>query len=296
VLPTESAMEPAMQAFTGAAEGAGGEGGNGLVEVGIRHDDEMVFGAAGSLDALAVARAGFVDVFGDCCGADEGDGLDEGMGEESVDAFLITVDDVEDTVGDAGFDEKLAEQVGAEGDFLAGFEDERVAADQGDGEHPQGDHHGEIERSDSDADAQGMSDGFSIDSCRDIGEGLAHEKRGAGAGEFDDFDAALHAGAGFGFGLAVFERNALGEAVEVFQEQLAEFEKDLGPLDGGRLRPVGQRGGGGFDHPAGFGGGAKGNVGDRLAGGRIEDVGVASGVAGLPFAGAEEGDEFYFRG
>jgi hypothetical protein len=68
-------------ALTGAAIGAGGERGDGLVEIGIGHDDQMILSAAGGLDALAVAGAGFVNVFGDCSRTNERDRLDCGMGE-----------------------------------------------------------------------------------------------------------------------------------------------------------------------------------------------------------------------
>ena len=60
-------------ALAGAAEGAGLQRVDGLVEVGIGHDDEMVFGAAGSLHALAVFGAGFVNVFRNSRRAYEGD-------------------------------------------------------------------------------------------------------------------------------------------------------------------------------------------------------------------------------
>ena len=86
-------------AFAGAAEGAGLEGGDGLVEVGVGHDDQVVFRTAGGLDAFAVLRAGFVDVFCDGGGADEGDGADERMVEEGVNGFLVAVNNIEDACG-----------------------------------------------------------------------------------------------------------------------------------------------------------------------------------------------------
>ena len=55
----------------------------------------MVFRAAGGLDSLAVAGAGFVNVLGDGGAADEGDRLHQRMRAECVDAFLIAVDDID---------------------------------------------------------------------------------------------------------------------------------------------------------------------------------------------------------
>ena len=51
-------------AFAGTAEGRGLNGFDGLIQIGIGHDDEMVFRPAGGLHSLAVARAGFINVLG----------------------------------------------------------------------------------------------------------------------------------------------------------------------------------------------------------------------------------------
>ena len=106
----------------------------------------MVFRTAEGLDALAVLGAFAVDVFGDGGRSDEADGLDGGVGQDGVDGDLVSVDDVEDAVGKAGFLEHLGEEDGGAGVALAGLEDEGVAAGEGDGEHPHGDHGGKVER------------------------------------------------------------------------------------------------------------------------------------------------------
>ena len=133
-------------ALAGGAVGGADEGVGGLVEVGVGHDDHVVLRAAEGLDALAVRGALAVDVLGDGRGADEADGVDAGVVEDGVDGFLVAVDDVEDAVGEAGFFEHFGEEDGGAGVALAGLEDEGVAAGEGDGEHPHGDHGGEVER------------------------------------------------------------------------------------------------------------------------------------------------------
>ena len=121
----------ACRAVRGADESVGG-----LIEIGIGHDDHVVFCAAERLHALAVLCAFAVDVLGDGGRADEADGLDGGVREDGVDGGLVAVDDVEDAVGQAGFLEHLGEEDGGAGVALAGLEDEGVAAGEGDREHP----------------------------------------------------------------------------------------------------------------------------------------------------------------
>ena len=82
---------------------AGRDGGiGGHVDVGVRQHDHVVLGPAEGLDALAVPRAGLVDVAGDRGRADEAHGRDVRVLEDPVDGDLVAVDDVEDAVRDAG--------------------------------------------------------------------------------------------------------------------------------------------------------------------------------------------------
>ena len=46
---------------------------DGLIQIGVGHDDQVILRAAGRLHAFAVLRAGFVDVLGDAGRADERD-------------------------------------------------------------------------------------------------------------------------------------------------------------------------------------------------------------------------------
>jgi hypothetical protein len=53
-------------AFAGRAVARTDEGIDGLIEVGVGHDNHVVLGAAKALDPLSVCAPGRVDVFGDC--------------------------------------------------------------------------------------------------------------------------------------------------------------------------------------------------------------------------------------
>ena len=129
------------------------------------------------------------------------------MRQEHIHALFVAMHDIENAGGATGFEQEFTEQVGGQGYFFARLENERVAADQGDGKHPEGHDCGEIIGSDACANAEGMADGFCIDIARQIRQGLAHQMAGNAAGKLDDLDAALDAGAGFDGCLAVLARD-----------------------------------------------------------------------------------------
>ncbi|KAL7465949.1 hypothetical protein ACHAXS_006250 [Conticribra weissflogii] len=67
------------------------------------------------------------------------------MGEYAVDGGLGSLDDVEDSGGEAEVVEVFCEEEGGGGCFFGGFEDVGVAGGYGQREHPEGDHGGEVE-------------------------------------------------------------------------------------------------------------------------------------------------------
>ena len=85
-------------AFAGRAVAGADQRIDGLVHVGVGHDDHVVFRAAEALHAFAGRAAARVDVLGDRGRADEADGLDVAIIEDGVDRFLVAVDDIEDAV------------------------------------------------------------------------------------------------------------------------------------------------------------------------------------------------------
>ena len=86
-------------ALAGRAEGSGADVLRGKLDVRVGHDDRMVVRAAQSLDALAMGHARVLHDVGDRGGADEGDGVDAGVGEDVGDEVAVTGDDVEQAVG-----------------------------------------------------------------------------------------------------------------------------------------------------------------------------------------------------
>ena len=97
-------------ALTRGAEACSHQRVDGLVHVGVRHDDHVILGAAQGLHAFARRGTPPIDVLSDGRRADEAHGLDVGMVEYSVDGFFVAVNDVEHAGREAGLLEQIPNQ------------------------------------------------------------------------------------------------------------------------------------------------------------------------------------------
>lgn len=75
---------------------------------------------------------------------------------------MLAVDDVERTIWCPGVLEHFGEEHGASRDPFRGLHQVGVATYHSNGEHPQGDHGGEVEGGDASADADGQAVGVSV--------------------------------------------------------------------------------------------------------------------------------------
>ena len=150
-------------ALAGGAVGGRDGGIGGHLDVGVGQHDHVVLGAAERLDALAVLRAGLVDVARDRRRTDEAHGRDVGMLEDPVDRHLVAVDDVEDAIRHARLLEQLGHVDRCGRVLLGRLEDERVPAGDRVGEHPHRDHGREVERRDAGHHAQRLADLVHVD-------------------------------------------------------------------------------------------------------------------------------------
>ena len=128
----------------------------------------MVLGATERLDPLAVARAGLVDVAGDRRAADERDRVDIRMGQERVHRFDVALHDVEDAVGKPRSLHQFRQEQRRRWVLLRRLQDERVAARQRVGQHPQRHHDREVERRDADDDTHGLQHRVHVDAARHL--------------------------------------------------------------------------------------------------------------------------------
>lgn len=175
------------------------------------------------LDTLAVAGATLVDVVTSLVTSDKTDGLDVLVVADEVDSVLGTVDNVQDTSGDASLLGKLGEDHGGTGVLLRGLEDAGVTNDVGQGEHPERNHGGEVEGSDTGNDTEGLADGVGVHVGSDL-EVVAEEHVGDGAGRLNNLETAEDITTSIGKGLALLESDRVSDPVHVIADQELEVE------------------------------------------------------------------------
>ena len=208
---------------------------DGLVEVGVRHHDHVVLGAAETLRAFVVGAGGRVDIFRDRRRADEADRLDARIGQDGVDRLLVAVDDVEHARRQPGLEQQLREPHRHGRIAFRRLEDEGIAAGERRREFPHRDHGGEIERRDAGDDAKRLAHGIKVDTGTGTFAEFALEKVRNAAGEFDHLEAALDVALGVRERLAVLGGKEPRQAVEFLLRQVEELEQDArAPLRVGR--------------------------------------------------------------
>ena len=198
--------------------------------------------------------------------------------------------DIEHAVRQAGLFQQAREDQGRRRIAFRGFQDEGIAAGDGNGKHPHRHHAGKIEGRDAGDHAQGRVFAVGVHAGADVHRVLAFDQMRNAAGEFDHFQTPRQFALGIGEHLAVLMGDCQCDFIGMVFEQLLELEHDPCPRQRRGCRPGRKgllcRGDGGFDiafirqrDPAG----------DRAAG-RIEHFGAAGTVAENGIAVDEMGD------
>ncbi|MDI2022947.1 hypothetical protein PJL18_03491 [Paenarthrobacter nicotinovorans] len=197
----------------------------------------MVLRSAQGLDALAVLGGGLVDVLGDRGGADEGDAVHVRVGQQALNGFLATVQDLEHSVRQSGLLPQLGQQHRGGRIALGGLEDERVAGGDGHRSHPQRNHDREVERRDTGYHAQRLAEGENIDARGDLVRVVTLEQLRNATSELDDLQATADLALGVREDLAVLGGDQLSEFVHVGGHELTELEQHGGALGQGNVTP-----------------------------------------------------------
>ncbi|MDT4820639.1 hypothetical protein FQZ97_537850 [compost metagenome] len=274
-------------ALAGRTVGGADQGVHHLVDIGVGHDHQVVLRAAQGLDALAVARAGLVDVIGDGRGADERDRLNVGMFEQRVDRLLGALHHVEHAIGESGLLEQLSDEQAGAGIDRAGLEHEGIAGRQGHREHPHRHHHREVEGRDARYHAQRLAQGPVVDVGADLVGEIGLEQLRRAAGEFDDLDSAGDFALGVGEHLAVLRGDQPGQFVAMLVEQGQEAIQDARAAQRRQVAPGRERGPGRGNGRVHIGVAGQLHLAGDDAGGRIVDrqllaAGGLHGSAGNP--------------
>jgi hypothetical protein len=203
---------------------------------------------------------------------------------ERVDNFAAAVHQIDDAFGEPGFFQQLDGAAEAEWNALGGFDDESVAACDGVGEEPVGDHRGKIEGNDGGDNTEWLADLHFIHAGSHVLKVVALHHHGDAARDFDVFDTAPEFGFGFCESFSIFDGDESRKFVDVFFEKILELEQILNTFARRSTAPRGKSVGGSLDGSIDVGGSRHGCASDEFAGGGIGDVVVVLGRGTAPTA------------
>ena len=221
---------------------------------------------------------------GDRGGADEGDGIDAGVGEDIGDQVTIAGNNVEQAVGQAGLLVEAGDDQRGAGDNRGNLEDEGVTGGQGDRMHPHGDHGREVEGANAGDDADGLTQGMHIHAGRRLVGELALEGSIDAAGKVDGLTAAGDLAEGVAVGLAALAHDGVSNLILVIDDELAELEHDVHALGQGGAAPLLLRVAGDLDDMIEAMLVSQGELVDDLAGGGVFDADGLLSVSDVLFA------------
>ena len=116
----------------------------GVVLVAVGKDSGMVLGSQIGLDTLAIGRTTSVDVLTSTVATDKADRLDGRFIDDEVNSLCGTVDDVDDTGGEASFLSQLRQDHGSARVALRRLKDQTITSDGSNGDAPKRNHCGEV--------------------------------------------------------------------------------------------------------------------------------------------------------
>ena len=244
----------------------------------------MVLGPGEGLHAFQMLGTGAIDVLAHRHRTDEGHRAHRRVHQQRIDLLAAAMQHLQYAGRCAGLEEQFSQTIGRHRVLFRGFENEGIAAGDGQRKHPQRNHRREVERGDADAHAQWLDPTGGVDLAGDVFHRLAHHQAGDIGGVFGHFDAAPDVALGIGEGLAGFRRENLRQLVVVFLEQVLVAQHQAGALRYRHLAPGEEgflrTGHCGLDFlGSGFGG-----EGDHFLGGRVGDFDQLTSLAGLPLA------------
>ena len=271
-------------AHAGAAVSRVDDGVDGALQIAVLQNQSVVLGLALSLNALAVSGGHGVDVLADLGGADEGDGLHAGIGQEQLGLLTGAGDQVHNALGEAALGvEQLHDAHGGQGGVGGGLQHHGVTGGDGQRHHPApGDHGREVEGHDAGHNAQRHAVGSGIKAGGHLQGGGTLADEGGGAGQLGGLDGLEHVAAGLGQVLAQLLGTQNGQLVQVIHQDVAPLEHHLGALAQRGLGPLGKGGVSGGDGLLHFVHGAAGDFGDDFAGGGVSDFHPLVGLGVFP--------------
>jgi hypothetical protein len=193
------------------------------------------------------------------------------MGEDRIDDLAVPLDDIEHAVRQAGFAQQFGQEQRCRRILLRGLQHERVAAGDGDREHPHRHHRREVERRDPGDDTERLAHGIAVHVRADVLRHVALQQVRNADAELDDLDTARHLPGRIRQHLAVFFGEDAADRVVVLFQQHAELQKDAGALRRKGIGPARQSPARGINGLLYVSGRAELDDARLFSGGRIED-------------------------
>ena len=253
-----------------------------VLQVGVRQDNERVLGPALALGTFAVGRSPTVDIFGHWCRAHKADRPHIGVVEKSINRLFRAVDQVDDTVRQASLLNDLEDLLRRHGRLFRGFQDKGVAAGDGVGQEPQGDHPRKIKGCDGRDDADRLTNQHFVDATGDVLAVGALHQDGDTTSDLHVLNAASQFAHRLRVRLTAFVGDRARQIVQVLFEHVLQLKQVLHALYSGSLSPL----------PKSVGSSPHGGVylssrgqresGDHLRCGRVHDVKVFPGTGAAP--------------
>ena len=182
------------------------------------------------------------------------------------------MNDIEHTGRHAGLQGELRQQHRRHRILFRGFEDERIAADNGHRKHPQRDHGWKIERRDTGAHAEWLVNRVRVDAARDIFREFAQLQGADRTSVFYDLEPAEYIAFGVREGFTLFGAQGLGNPAHVFANQRLQLEHDTRASRDRCVLPGLERGFGGGHRGIDFRIARKRDLGKHLLRGRIDHI------------------------
>jgi len=157
------------------------------------------------------------------------------MGNQRVHRLFRAMDDVQYAFREARFEEEFRQPYRAKGRSLRWFQDKGVPGDDGEGKHPQGDHHREVEGWDTRDDTERVAVVILIHATTDLPERPPLQEGRRAAREVHDLDAAPRLAARLIKRLAVVACDNRRQFVNVFVQKRLIAEHQLHAVHHRRL-------------------------------------------------------------
>ena len=208
------------------------------VHIGVGQDDGVVLRPAQCLDPLAVRCGPLVYVLRDRRRPDKGNPINIRVLQQSVDRFLVAVQDVEDAVGKARVLPQAGHQDRRRRVPFRGIEDECIVGGDGHRRHPQRHHHREVEWGDPGNHPQRLTERVHVDPGGDLVGVFTLELFDDPAGELGHLKPAANLTLRVGKNLAVLRSDNRGQFIRMRRQLFTEPEQDPGAR---RQRHLGPR-------------------------------------------------------